>query len=348
MKKLRGIIASAVAASLVLSSAAAVRADDIQIVVNGETLQTETPAVIVNERTLVPLRAVTEALGCSVAWDGDTQGITLTDGEYLYFTWIGRDHMFATTSMALKGHTVLDAPPVIMNDFTMVPLRAISEMFGAEVGWDDATRTVTVNYEHSPNIPSDLASKFGVYEQAFDKKYDVYAKLVDGTAQKINAEIQLENGGVIELELYPEVAPITVNNFVSLASSGFYDGLIFHRVINGFMIQGGGFDTSYTQKEAQNITGEFIENGYFNLIPHERGVISMARTMASMDSASSQFFIMHQSAHSLDGQYAAFGTVKAGSEYLDAIATTATEHNSVLNADDVPVEQQVIKTIVIK
>ncbi|MGN0107975.1 MAG: peptidylprolyl isomerase [Hominilimicola sp.] len=163
----------------------------------------------------------------------------------------------------------------------------------------------------------------------------------------INAEIQLENGGKIELELYPDIAPITVNNFVKLANEKFYDGLIFHRVIKDFMIQGGGFDTDMNQKQADNITGEFITNGYFNLIPHDRGVISMARAQ-DLNSASSQFFIMHADSASLNGQYAAFGKVTSGMEYVDAVAECETKSIDEMGMDDVPVENQIIKTIIIK
>lgn len=344
MKKTSLLTAGIMAASIMLSTLPA-HADEISIVVNGLKIQPQTPPVIVDGRTLVPLRAISEALGCDVAWDGATKGITLTDGDYLYFTWIGRDHAFKTSSMALEGSTVMDVSPTIMNDYTMVPLRAISEMFGAEVDWNQETSTVTVDYAVK-QVESGLAAAFNTYEQVFDKKYEAYSAYVDGTANKVNAEIQLENGGVIELELYPDIAPITVNNFVKLVNEKFYDGLIFHRVISGFMIQGGGFDTTLTQKETSSITGEFIQNGYFNLIPHKRGVISMARTNVP-DSASSQFFIMHEDSPSLDGQYAAFGKVTSGIGYVDEIAAT---HTATINGfgDDVPIENQVIKTIILK
>ena len=135
--------------------------------------------------------------------------------------------------------------------------------------------------------------------------------------------IEMENGKEIKLELYPEVAPKTVANFEKLVGQGFYDGLIFHRVIPGFMIQGGGFDTNFEQKEARSIKGEFRANGIQNDLKHERGVLSMARTSAP-NSASSQFFIMHARAPHLDGQYAAFGKVYEGLEVIDAIATVPT------------------------
>ena len=140
----------------------------------------------------------------------------------------------------------------------------------------------------------------------------------------------------------------TVANFVKLANENFYDGLVFHRVIKAFMIQGGGYDTDMTQHETDTITGEFLQNGSFNMIPHERGVISMARTAMSMDSASSQFFIMHRDSPSLNGQYAAFGKVTSGMEYVDKIAETETHSLTDMGMDDVPVQTQIIKTIIIK
>ena len=150
--------------------------------------------------------------------------------------------------------------------------------------------------------------------------------------------IEMENGGVIKAELYPEVAPNTVANFVNLVQSGFYDGLIFHRVIPGFMIQGGDPQGSGMGGPGYSIKGEFTENGFENKLSHTRGVISMARSM-NPDSAGSQFFIMHQDGNFLDGQYAAFGIVTDGMDVVDAIAATQTD------ANDRPVEDQVIKTI---
>ena len=346
MKKTSLLTALIMTASMMFS-APAVNANEISILVNGEKIETQTPAVIVDGRTMVPLRGVSEALGCDVSWDGETRGIILTDGDSLYFTWINRDHAFKTSLEAHEDTTIMDVPPVIMNDYTMVPLRAISEMFGATVNWDGATSTVAVDYEKK-SVKAGLAAQFETYERELDKMYDAYKGYADGTANTVNAEIHLENGGVIGLELYPDIAPMTVLNFINLANEKFYDGLVFHRVMEDFMIQGGGFDKNMAQKEADNIRGEFIYNGHFNLIPHERGVISMARTAQSMDSASSQFFIMHATSPHLDGQYAAFGKVTSGMEYVDAIAKTETKSLPELGMDDVPVTNQVIKTIVIK
>lgn len=344
MKK--AVLASIVTA-MSLAIIPAAQADDISVVVNGEKIVTEKPPVIMEERTLVPLRAITEAFGCDVSWDEETSGITLTDGNSLYYTWIGRDCAFKMNAVALEGATIMEAPPVNMDGFTMVPIRAIGEMFGAKIGWDGAASTVTVDYDKQ-QTEQGLAEKFRSYERNMNEMYNAYKGYVNDTANTVKAEIQLEDGGVIALELYPDIAPVTVANFVKLAQDKFFDGLVFHRVIKDFMIQGGGFETDLTQKRADTIKGEFIINGYFNLIPHNRGVISMARTNADTNSASSQFFIMHKNSPSLDGQYAAFGHVTSGMEYVDKIAETKTKSIEELGMDDVPEENQIIKTIVIK
>ena len=154
-------------------------------------------------------------------------------------------------------------------------------------------------------------------------------------------KMTMNDGSVIRLELYPDKAPITVDNFVSLVKKGFYDGLIFHRVIRGFMIQGGDPEGTGMGGPGYQIKGEFAMNGVNNDLKHERGVISMARSMRP-DSAGSQFFIMHQNAPHLDGQYAAFGKVIEGIETVDKIAETKTDYS------DRPYEDQVIKSMIIE
>lgn len=153
------------------------------------------------------------------------------------------------------------------------------------------------------------------------------------------ATLTMENGGVIKLELYPDIAPNTVNNFIALANSGFYDELIFHRVIKGFMIQGGDPAGVGTGGPGYTIKGEFALNGFKqNTLKHSRGVISMARA-SHPDSAGSQFFIMHANASYLDGQYAAFGKVLEGMEVVDEIASVATDYS------DKPKKRQQIKSL---
>ena len=137
---------------------------------------------------------------------------------------------------------------------------------------------------------------------------------------------EMEDGSVFKAELYPEIAPNTVNNFVSLVSKGFYDGLIFHRVISGFMIQGGDPKGTGIGGPGYSIKGEFSANGFKNDLKHEKGVLSMARAM-DPNSAGSQFFVMHEFSPHLDGQYAAFGKVIEGIDVVDKIATVRTDYN---------------------
>ena len=153
--------------------------------------------------------------------------------------------------------------------------------------------------------------------------------------------IEMENGDKIKIELYPEIAPETVANFEKLVKSGFYDGLTFHRVIKGFMIQGGCPDGTGAGGPGWSIKGEFASNGFRNDLKHERGVISMART-SDPNSAGSQFFIMHEDAPHLDGEYAAFGKVVEGMEAVDRIAAT-----KVSFFNDKPVQPQIMKTVTI-
>lgn len=153
--------------------------------------------------------------------------------------------------------------------------------------------------------------------------------------------IEMENGDVIKAELYPETAPNTVNNFISLINKGYYNGLIFHRVIPGFMIQGGDPKGTGTGGPGYSIKGEFDSNGVKNPVKHTRGVLSMARTMAP-NSAGSQFFIMHEDAPHLDGQYAAFGKVIEGIEAVDNICAVRTDYN------DKPRTPQRMKTVTVE
>ena len=159
-------------------------------------------------------------------------------------------------------------------------------------------------------------------------------------------EIRVKDFGTMTAELYPEKAPKTVANFVKLAEEGFFDGLIFHRIIKGFMIQGGGYNEEMDHKDADSINGEFKANGFMtNDLKHTRGVLSMART-SDPDSASSQFFVMHMDAPHLDAQYAGFGKLTEGYEVLDAIASVKTG-NYGWYMQDVPKSPVVIETIAV-
>ena len=152
--------------------------------------------------------------------------------------------------------------------------------------------------------------------------------------------ITMKSGDVIRLELYPEIAPESVNNFVNLVSKNFYDGLIFHRVIKGFMIQGGCPNGTGMGGPGYSIKGEFAQNGFDNTLKHTEGVLSMARAMHP-DSAGSQFFIMHKNAPHLDGGYAAFGKVIEGMEVVNKIAETRTDYS------DRPLEDQIMETVTV-
>ena len=160
-------------------------------------------------------------------------------------------------------------------------------------------------------------------------------------AQNPVVTITMANGDVMKAELYPEIAPNTVNNFISLIKKNFYDGLIFHRVISGFMLQGGDPEGTGMGGPGYDIKGEFSSNGFKNELKHTEGVLSMARSMMP-DSAGSQFFIMHKKAPHLDGDYAAFGKVIEGMDIVNKIAEVDTDWN------DRPKEDQVMKTVTVE
>lgn len=160
-------------------------------------------------------------------------------------------------------------------------------------------------------------------------------------AQNPIVTFEMADGSVMKAELYPEIAPNTVNNFISLINKGFYDGLIFHRVINGFMIQGGDPEGSGMGGPGYGIKGEFAQNGFANDLKHTAGVLSMARSMMP-NSAGSQFFIMHKDAPHLDGSYAAFGKITEGMDTVNAIAECQTDYS------DRPLEDQIMKTVTVE
>lgn len=160
-------------------------------------------------------------------------------------------------------------------------------------------------------------------------------------AQNPIITFEMENGDIMKAELYPQVAPNTVNNFISLVNKGFYDGLIFHRVINGFMIQGGDPEGTGMGGPGYGIKGEFAQNGFANDLKHTAGVLSMARSMMP-NSAGSQFFIMHKDAPHLDGAYAAFGKIIEGMDVVNKLAEVATDYS------DRPMEDQRMKTVTVE
>ena len=160
-------------------------------------------------------------------------------------------------------------------------------------------------------------------------------------AQNPIITFEMENGDIMKAELYPQVAPNTVNNFISLVNKGFYDGLIFHRVIHGFIIQGGDPEGTGMGGPGYGIKGEFAQNGFANDLKHSTGVLSMARSMMP-NSAGSQFFIMHKDAPHLDGAYAAFGKIIEGMDVVNKIAEVATDYS------DRPMEDQRMKTVTVE
>ncbi len=160
-------------------------------------------------------------------------------------------------------------------------------------------------------------------------------------AQNPIVTIEMENGDIMKAELYPEIAPNTVNNFISLIQKGYYDGIVFHRVIKGFMLQGGDPTGTGTGGPGYCIAGEFSNNGFQNDLKHTEGVLSMARTMIP-DSAGSQFFIMHQMSPHLDGEYAAFGKITEGMDVVNKIAETETDWS------DHPIQEQRMKKVTVE
>ncbi len=196
----------------------------------------------------------------------------------------------------------------------------------------------TIDYEYQVQMEAQQKAQ----EEKMAADLAVLPELLNN---KIFFTITLNDNRKMKGELYPDLAPITVNNFIKLCNENFYNGLIFHRVIDGFMIQGGGYDKDFNQKNADAIIGEFYANGYTNALKHEKGVISMART-DDPNSASSQFFIIDEASPHLDGSYAAFGKITQGLDVLEAISQVETETNEIGHAD-VPVKPVIIKSITI-
>lgn len=221
-----------------------------------------------------------------------------------------------TISVLVNGEKV-EADNIVYKGTTYVPLRAISEMLDKDLVWSDETKTAEIN---DKNIQQEKPK-----EESEKQENPVTV-------------MTMENGDQVTIELYPEIAPITVNNFLTLVEEGFYDGLTFHRVIPGFMVQGGDPEGTGMGGSEAYIKGEFTANGIKNDLLHTRGVLSMARSQ-DPNSARSQFFIMVNDYPSLDGGYAGFGKVIEGMDAIDKIVSRETDRN------DKPVIPQVIKTI---
>lgn len=316
MKK---FLCAVLAAAMVItsSSAAFAGSEDITVILDGTTLNFDVKPQIINDRTMVPMRAIFEALGAAVEWNEADRTITSVKGDTTVKMQIHN------TSMSVnQTEKTLDAVPVIRDGHTLVPVRAVAESFNADVSWVGSTKTVII--------------------------------LNDAKNSLVRAKINIKDRGEISLALFGNIAPKTVENFKNLASAGFYNELIFHRSIAGFMIQGGGFDISLREAQTPNILGEFASNGVNNPLKHTRGVISMARRVsdyngvAAKDSASSQFFIMHEDAEYLDGEYAAFGIVTDGMDVVDSIAAIATGVIEEIGLTDIPTEPVIISSVTIE
>lgn len=312
-------VSAALAATMAVSASSAAMAgsEAVTVIVDGSTLVSDVAPQIINDRTMVPMRAIFETLGATVEWDGDARKITSKRGDTTIEMTVDDKTMY------INGKAVeLDTAPTIVNDRTLVPTRAAAEGLDAEVEWLADSKTVLI----------------------LDKAKDSVVK----------ANIEVADYGSIDLVLFENVAPITVANFKKLAEDKFYDGLIFHRVISGFMVQGGGYDDTLVEKDAEMIKGEFTSNGVENNLKHTRGVISMARQgqdhddVVAKDSASSQFFIVHEDSSFLDEQYASFGIVTSGMDTVDKIAAIETGIIPQLGWEDVPSSPIIIKSVTVE
>ena len=330
-----------VSAIILLFGGINANAQDATIKINGEVLKTKTAPINIDGRILIPLRDVGEALQCEVLWNDANKAVSLSDGNDICIMWIGKDTLFKFTNAAISDGYISDVMPQLINEKTMIPIRCISELMGAEVNWIDEEKTVTINYTPNPTEAAKEAAELGsFFIDIFSADvYEAYRDYVGARENVLKAEIELEGGEIIKLDLFPNLAPISVENFYYLAVNNAFDNTVFHRVIKDFMIQGGAFDTEGNYySDLQPIPGEFIANNYLNFIPHKRGAISMARTNEP-DSATCQFFIVHKDSEFLNTNYATFGEVTEGMEYVDKIAEVETDEN------DCPIENQIIKTI---
>lgn len=276
----------------------------IQITLDGKVLTSPTGPIQEKGTTLVPLRVISENLGAKVDYNKVTSEITLTKNNTHILLTIGK------ATVKVNGVvSELQTSPKVVNNTTMVPLRFISENLDCQVEWISQKSLVVITTGGTNNKSLPIAT------------------------------LKIKGYGTVSLELYPQLAPNTVNNFITLANSGFYDGLTFHRVIENFMIQGGDPNGNGTGGPGYSIAGEFTANGFnANTLSHTKGVISMARAF-NPDSAGSQFFIMSADGTYLDGQYAAFGKVVSGLDIIEKIQLVDT------NSQDQPLKAVTIESI---
>ena len=324
--------------------------ENIKIMINGEevisdvaplTMPVYSEGKHIGDRVMVPIRAISEKLNFDVYWNQANKGINIYRKNNMYIMWVEKDTAFHMAGLGLEGGYKMDIPPTVINDRTLVPVRAVAELLGAEVEWLGETKTVDIKYDLG-TLENNVgyAEKTKTCEEFLFVDYDIFASYIDGTIQTITGKFVLQNDKEIKFELYPQLAPETVAKFVGLARAGGYENTIFHRVIDGFMAQGGGFyadNAGYLQTE--NIMGEFLANSFPNVIAHKRGVMSYARAN-DYNSGSSQFFIVQTDSPHLDGYYAAFGKVTEGIEVVDEICKVQKD------ANDRPLEDIVVKQII--
>ncbi len=338
---------------LVTGVAFAAEEEGITVLVNGEPLVSEVPPQkllaydedgnCVGARVMISLSSLGEKLNCDICWNPETRGITLYRKNKVTMMWIGEEAAFQMENYGLTRHYPMDVPPTLIEDKTMVPIRATSELLGATVDWFSDTNTVSINYDFGElEDNAGIAEQLQIYGLFLQAQYDDYVSYFNGTLDTTTGAFVLEDGREIKFELYPQFAPQTCARFIECAQSGFYDGTIFHRVIEGFVAQGGGFNETLTPILADypNLPGEFLANGHFNLIPHNRGILSFART-DDLDGGGTQFFLVHQDSSYLNGYYATFGKVTEGLELVDEICSTETDQY------DIPITPIVVKTILI-
>lgn len=326
--------------------------DKIEVVINGEQLVSDVPALMVpvydaggsyvGDRTMLPLRAISSKLNFDISWDEQTSGITIYRNNQLILMWIGKQTAFLLDGVGMEKAYTMDAPPEITNGRTLVPVRAVAELLGADVSWDGATKTVNISYNIGQIEENEgIAEQCTIYGQLLSLVYNEYESFMNGTLKGRTGKIVLTSGKEMNFVVYPELAHVTAGQFIRLAKEGAYNNTIFHRVIKDFVAQGGGIDgTTGELKTAEKIIGEFVMNGQFNLMPHKRGALSLARP-DDPNGGSNQFFICHTDLKHLDGQYAVFGKITDGFDVLDEICNTVTDEN------DKPVEAVVIKEIII-
>ena len=360
-------------AVVILLPCIAVTAEEGEVSVFINSMQVIFPdaqPIIQEGRTLVPLRAVFEGLGADVYWNDAEQivciaksetKILLKIGEEIFFRYVCGDFdeiLWAAIVSPeylddMVGVLFFDVAPQIIDERTYIPLRFVCEAMGVDVDWEEEALEVLVNcseeYISESNTDKTFAEKFFEYTSAPEDYEDEFkegmgdlelSNLEIDTSIHYFAKIEMDSGDIMMVELMPEYAPETVQNFIKLVNEGFYNGITFHRIVKDFMIQGGDPQGTGMGGSGETIRGEFASNGFArNTLPHERGVISMARS-GDPNSASSQFFICHGDSSFLDGSYAAFGKLVEGFDVLDKLAGV-----EIAAGSDAPVNPPVIQSI---